>query len=150
VSLTALRRCATLLVAAALGGAVAGCGSGHVSAVSLNGGMYSGTLPSGTPVNVAVSVGAVQVNGRDAYLVDPTTTAEFLVAADGAHFYEWNCRMAEGGRSLHCDTWNAPRGAATPTALPCVSPAAHAPGWCGGAEHQAVDLLRICSTAGCS
>ncbi|HZS15723.1 MAG TPA: hypothetical protein VFC09_14095 [Candidatus Dormibacteraeota bacterium] len=144
-----IRRLATLLAIAATATAVGGCGSGHTSAAALVDGQYSGTLPSGQPVNLSVSAGSVQVNGRDAYLVDPTTTAQFLVALDSAHYYEWSCTMAEKGKSLHCDTWNAPRGTATPTAIPCVSPAPNTPGWCGGALHQAVDLLRICS-AQCS
>ena len=138
------RGLAALLAVAAAATALSGCGSGHTSAAALLDGSYSGTLPSGQPVNLSVSAGSVQVNGHDAYLVDPTTTAQFLVALDSAHFYEWSCAMAEKGRSLHCDTWNAPRGAATPTAIPCVSPASNTPGWCGGAQHVAVDLLRIC------
>jgi hypothetical protein len=144
-----IRRLAALLSLAAAATALGGCGSGHASAASLQAGQYSGTLPGGAPVTLQVGAGAVQVNGRDAYLVDPTTTADFLVAQDRTHFYEWACTEAEKGRSLHCDTWNAPRGTVTPTALPCVSPAANTPGWCAGAPHVAVDLLRICSDAGC-
>jgi hypothetical protein len=147
--LRALRVGATLMLCAGLAAALGACGSGKVSAASLNAGSYSGTLPSGTPVNLDVAPGMVQVNGRDAFLVDPTTTAQFLVAPDKLHFYEWSCTMAEQGRSVHCDTWNAPRSEVTPTALPCLAHSG-APGWCGGAEHQAVDLLRICTTPGCS
>jgi len=146
-----IRRAAILLWLAAAAAALSGCGSGHVSAASLQPGQYSGTFPDGSPVTLQVDAGSVQVNGRDAYLVDPTTTAQFLLAAGSTHFGEWSCTQTENGRSLHCDTWNAPRGSATPTALPCVSPAANTPGWCGaGQTHLAVDLLRICSTSSCS
>jgi len=145
-----IRRVALLLWPAAAAAALSACGGGHASAPSLQAGQYSGTLPHGSPVTLDVGAGSVHVNGTEAYLVDPTTTAQFLVTAGGAHYGEWSCRQTENGRSLHCDTWNAPRGAATPTALPCVSPAANTPGWCSaGQTHVAVDLLRICSDSSC-
>jgi hypothetical protein len=97
-----------------------------------------------------VDAATVALNGRETYLVDPTTTAEFLVVGDAGHYVEWSCHAAEKGRSLHCDTWKAPRGAATPTAIPCVSPQPGVPSWCTGEEHGTVDLLRICSNAACA
>lgn len=145
-----MRRIALLLSLAAAASALSACGSGRGSAPALRAGQYSGTAADGWPVILQVDTGSVQVDGHDAYLVDPTTTAEFLVTAGGSHFGEWSCRQTENGRSLHCDTWLAPRGGATPTALPCVSPASNTPGWCSeSGTHVALDLLRICSNPSC-
>ncbi len=145
-----IRRVALLLGLAAAATALSGCGSGHVSAASLRPGEYSGTLPNGAPMTLQVSTGRVQVNGRDTYLVDPTSTADFVISPDGAHFAEYACTQTEQGRSLHCDVWAAPPARATPTALPCVSPSTSTPSWCADkSAHVAVDLLRICSNPGC-
>jgi hypothetical protein len=147
---TVRRRVAALLLLGAAAAALAGCGSAHQSAASLQTGQYSGTLPNGAPVTVSIGAGSVQVDGHDAYLVDPTTTAQFLVTqSTGAPYFEWSCTQTEAGRSMHCETWLAPHAEATPTALPCVSPGPDAPAWCRGGTHVAVDLLRICSNPGC-
>ena len=146
----AIRGVALVLAAVACAGVLAACGSAHASAASLGIGTYSGTLSSGTPVTLSVSTGAVQVDGRDTRLPDPTSTADFVITTNSGRSYaDWHCVTAEGGRSLHCDVWSAP-GGPTPTAIPCVSPGANAPGWCGGNDHVALDLLRICSTSGCT
>jgi hypothetical protein len=139
-----------VLAAFALAGMLGACGSARASADALRTGTYSGTLPSGTPVTLSVAPGMVQVDGRDTRLPDPTSTSDFVITTDGGRSYsDWHCVTAEGGRSVHCDVWRAP-GGPTPTAIPCVSPGPNAPGWCGGADHIALDLLRTCSTAGCS
>lgn len=144
------RGIARLLSLAAAAAALSACGSGHTSAPSLQDGQYSGTFADGSPVTLQVSPGQVQINGRDTYLVDPTTTAQFVITSGSSHFDEWSCTQTENGRSLHCDTWTAPHAAATPTALPCLSSAPNTPGWCSAAQtHVAVDLLRICSNPGC-
>lgn len=141
-------RIAAVLSLAVAAAALAGCGNAHSSAPALHLGKYSGTLPGGAPVTLGVDGGQVRIDGRDTYLVDPTTTAQFLVA-EGNVFYEWSCTQAEKGRSLHCDTWKAPHGQVTPTALPCATSGPGTPGWCAGPTHEAVDLLRICSTPDC-
>jgi hypothetical protein len=145
-----VRGVALLLTAAACCGLLGACGSAPASARSLSLGDYSGTLPSGAPVTLSVDAGAVKVDGRETRLPDPTSTGEFVVTTDsGRSFTDWHCAATESGRSLHCDTWIV-LGGPTPTAIPCVSPGPNAPAWCGGRGHVAVDLLRICSTPGCT
>jgi hypothetical protein len=139
-----------LLFVVACCGMLGACGSAHAGADSIGQGTYSGTLPSGTPVTLSVSTGAVQVDGRDTRLPDPTSTGEFVITTNmGRSYTDWHCVTAEGGRSVHCDVWKAP-GGPTPTAIPCVSPGPNAPGWCGGNGHVALDLLRTCSTPSCT
>jgi hypothetical protein len=145
-----LRGVALVLAALACGGVLGACGSAHASAASLGVGTYSGTLPSGTPVTLSMNTGMVQIDGRDTRLPDPTSTADFVITTDNGRSYtDWHCVTAESGRSLHCEIWKAP-GGPTPTAIPCVSPGPGAPGWCGGNDHVALDLLRTCSTPGCT
>jgi hypothetical protein len=145
-----MRRVALLLALVAGCGVLGACGSAQASAASLGVGTYSGTLPSGTPLTLSVASSGVQVDGRDTRLTDPTSTADFVITTNsGRSYIDWHCVASEGGRSLHCDIWKAP-GGPTPTAIPCVSRGANAPGWCGGSDHLAVDLLRTCSTAGCT
>ncbi|HXA29974.1 MAG TPA: hypothetical protein VN193_14630 [Candidatus Angelobacter sp.] len=145
-----VRGVAAALAVLACCGALGACGSTQAGAASLAAGTYSGTLPSGTPVTLSVNTGAVQVDGRDTRLPDPTSTGEFVISSDGGRSYtDWQCVAAEAGRSLHCDIWKAP-GGPTPTAIPCVSPGPSAPDWCGGDGHVTLDLLRTCSTAGCT
>lgn len=131
-------------------GALTGCGKAATQAVpSLDVGRYSGVDAHGAIADLAVTGMEVRLNGRRAWLPDPTTTGMFLLRAAGG-YSEWHCTAAEQRRSLHCDVWQDPHAGPTPATEPCISPALGTPPWCAGPTHQEVDLLMICTNPGCS
>lgn len=108
-------------IAAAIASLAGGCAA-TTSRDSLLDGSYSGIiLASGQRVTLVVSGTTVQVDGTEATLEDPTTTAAFHLG-DGAQRQSWSCVMSDATRSAHCTITSAVSGNATPCPRPSGVP----------------------------